>query len=287
MGSIGYFNGEFLNKEDIRISPDDRAFLFADSLYEAVRSYQGHLFRIKDHLERLSHGARQLKFVETEFLFLESVQKELIKKNDLENEDAVIYFQVSRGCAPKRTHAFPDTIVDLTIYAKASVNNTEALRNDMENGIEIITVPDERWSNCNIKSTGLLGNVLAGQAAKEAGVKEAVFVRDGHVLEGSRSNFFMVLNNTVVTAPLSNFILGGITRRVVLEICKANNIQVQERAIRKKELHLATEMFATSTSKQATPVIEFDGDKVGNGSPGPVTRQIQGFFEKEVEGLAT
>ncbi len=213
--------------------------------------------------------------------------KELIKKNDMEHEDAVIYFQVSRGCAPKRTHAFPDPNVGLTVYAKISALNTDALEQDMETGINVITVPDERWSNCNIKTTGLLPNVLAKQAARKAGVKEALFVRDGHVLEGSSSNFFMVLNNTLVTVPLSNFILGGITRKVVLEICRDNSIQVQERALRKKELPLATEMFATSTSKQATPVIELDGEKVGNGSPGPVTRQIQGFFEKEVEGLAT
>ncbi len=287
MSSTAYFNGEYLDKDDIRISPDDRGFLFSDSLYEAVRSYQGHLFRIKEHLERLSHGARQLKFSETDFLFLESVQKGLIKKNDLENEDAVTYFQVSRGCAPRRTHAFPDPDVDLTVYAKISALNTDALEQDMETGINVITVPDERWANCNIKTTGLLPNVLAKQAAKKAGVEEALFVRDGYVLEGSSSNFFMVLNNAVVTAPLSNHILGGITRKVVLEICRENNIPFQERAIRKKELYLATEMFATSTSKQATPVIAFDGEKVGSGSPGPVTRQIQVFFEREVEGLAT
>ncbi len=278
---IAYFNGEYLSKEDIRISPDDRAFLFADSLYEAVRSYQGHLFRVKDHLERLSQGAEQLKFMKTDFSFLENVLEELIQKNDLVKEDAVIYFQVSRGCALKRTHAFPEPEVDLTVYAKASCNNTTALQQDMDDGIKIITVPDERWANCNIKTTGLLGNVLAKQAATQAGVTEAVFIRDGLVLEGSSSNFFMVVNDTVVTAPLSNLILGGITRKVVLELCRKNNIPFQERAIQKKELYLATEMFVTSTSKQATPVIRFNGEKVGSGSPGPVTRSVQKLFETQ------
>ncbi len=280
---IAYFNGDYLQQDEIRISPDDRAFLFADSLYEAVRSYQGRLFRVTDHLDRLSAGAKQLKFFKTDFSFLKNVLEQLIHRNDLGSEDAVIYFQVSRGSAPDRTHAFPDPAVDLTVYAKASCNNTTALQQDMDDGIKIITVPDERWANCNIKTTGLLGNVLAKQAATQAGVTEAVFIRDGLVLEGSSSNFFMVVNDTVVTAPLSNLILGGITRKVVLELCRKNNIPFQERAIQKKELYLATEMFVTSTSKQATPVIEFDNEKVGNGYPGRVTNQIQKHFKDEIK----
>lgn len=282
---IAYFNGAYINRDDIQISPDDRAFLFSDSLYEVIRSYQGKLFRAKEHLERLGNGAAFLRFAQTDFSFLESVAADLIEKNDLSDQDVLVYFQVSRGSAKNRTHVFPNPGVDLTVYAKASVPDTVKIRKNMESGISVISIDDMRGSMCHVKTTGLLANVLASQAAKEAGVTEAVFDRDGQLLEGSHTNFFMVINDVVVTAPLSPMILPGVTRRVVLELCRENNIPVQERPISKKEQHLAAEMFVTSTSKQVTPVVVFDNEKVGGGQPGAVTRRLQELFEQEKAGV--
>ncbi|MCG8617066.1 MAG: aminotransferase class IV [Desulfobacterales bacterium] len=280
---IAYFNGTYLDKGEIRVSPDDRAFLFADSLYEAVRSYRGRLFRLKDHLDRLGQGAQFLNFRETDFSFLKPVAEELLRKNNLYGRNAVLYFQVSRGSTPKRTHAFPDPGVGLTIYATASALDTKGLNRDMETGIRVITVPDQRWANCHIKTTGLLANALASEQARQAGAREAVFVRDNRVLEGSHSNFFMVVDGSLATAPLSNRILPGITRKVVLEVCRESDIPVQERAVEKNEMCLATEMFVTATSMQVTPVVSFDGEMVGRGMPGPVTRKLQALFETVVD----
>ena len=279
---IAYFNGDYLSFDEICISPGDRGFLFADGLYEVVRSYKGRLFRVKDHLDRLSYGAQSLGFRQTDFSFLEKAAVRLIRENGLEEADSIVYFQVTRGCAVKRTHAFPDPVPDLTIFGRVSGLDTETLTKDMIYGVDIITIEDMRGSICDIKTTGLLCNVLASQQAKEHGVKEAVFVREDTVLEGTHSNFFAVINNTVVTPQLSRQILGGITRKVVLETCRNIGIPVQERTIQRSELIIATEIFVTATSLQVTPVVSCDQNQVGKGRPGPITLQIQKLFEDEI-----
>ncbi|MFV0436263.1 MAG: aminotransferase class IV [Desulfopila sp.] len=276
-----YFNGQFLAKNEVRISPDDRGFLFADSLYEVIRSYRGQLFRADDHLERLRHGVRHLRLSPAGMADLTEVARQLLVNNQLDAGEATVYIQISRGAA-RRTHAFPAPAVPTTVYAAASPFAENAARDKQHKGIAAITLPDQRWARCDLKTTGLTANVLANQQAGDSGAGEAIFVRDGVLLEGTHTNFMAVLDDVVVTAPLSNYILGGITRKVVLELCRRLDIPVKERPVFATEAHLATEMMVVGTTTEVTPVIRLDARPVGDGNPGPLTRRLQAAFAEEI-----
>lgn len=279
-----YFNGEFVNREDIRISPDDRGFLFADGLYEVIRSYQGRLFRAGDHFSRLNHGAIHLRLQQTDFSYLESVAEELIARNGLETGDAAVYIQVTRGEA-RRNHPFPVPPGPLTVYATASRIDITGTLKEREQGISVITVPDIRWARCDMKTVGLTANVLANQAAVERGAGEAVFVRDGVMLECSHSNFMAVFDGVLVTAPASNYILSGITRKVVLEICRRDSIPVEERPVFEKDIHLASELMVLGTISEVIPVVRLNDAMVNDGRPGPVVRKLQAALAREIAML--
>ena len=281
---IVYFNGKFMDKEKVRISPDDRGFLFADSLYEVIRSYGGSLFRAKEHLSRMGYGAAHLKLGRTDFSELEEIAKALLVKNNIESEDATIYFQVTRGVA-KRSHAFPQPAPAPTIYAVASKFDPEPADKKRENGIHIITTADTRWARCDMKTTALTPNILANQEAVEQGAQEAIFVRDGVMLEGSHSNFMAVFDNVLVTAPLSNYILGGITRKFILELCKQEKIQVEERPIFEKDIHLATEMMILGTTTEVTGIVKMNEVLFRDGRPGPFARKLQVAYVHAIENL--
>ncbi|MEA1968559.1 MAG: aminotransferase class IV [Thermodesulfobacteriota bacterium] len=281
---IAYFNGTFIAKEDISISPDDRGFLFGDGLYEVIRSYHGHLFGAKDHIKRLNYGATHLKLSRTDFSWLEVIARELISINNFTSREATVYIQVTRGVAV-RTHAFPTTATDLTIYMTASKLDTKKTCKNQEHGIHAITVPDIRWARCDLKTTALTPNVLANQMAVEKQAGEAIFIRDGVLLEGSHSNFMAVFNNVLVTAPLSNYILGGITRKFVLELCKQENIQVEERPIFEKDIHMASELMIVGTTVEVTPIVKLNETIFNNREPGPVTRTLQSAFCRKLKDL--
>jgi D-alanine transaminase len=279
---IAYFSGRFLNRDKIHISPDDRGFLFADGLYEVLRSYEGRIFRAPEHIERLNFGARELRLNITQFDDLVGVAQRLIEANQLSTGDALIYIQVTRGVAP-RQHRFPPADTPLTVYASARA--FESNRADQEGGINAILLPDDRWGRTNIKSVGLLPNVLAHQEAVDRGAREAIFARDGFLMEGTHSNVFVVFRDRVVTPPLSNHILRGITRQVVLELCDELSISHSERPISGPELARADELFITGTTVEITPVVNFDGQPVGASRSGAVTRRLQQAFRKMVESL--
>lgn len=282
---IAYFNESFIDKKDIRISPDDRGFLFADGLYEVIRTYNGKLFRAKDHIERMSFAARHLRLSKTDFSGIEEIARGLIQKNHLTDGSATVYIQVTRGAAP-RTHAFPDpSRTGLTIYATASGFDTETARKKQEQGIHAITVPDIRWARCDMKTTGLTANVLASQTATENGASEALFVRDGVLLEGSHSSFAAVMDQSLVTAPLSNYILPGITRRQILELCRMEDIRVEERPIFEKDIFLASELMILGTTVEVTPIVRLNHALFKNGIPGPVTRRLQAAFARIIDAL--
>lgn len=278
---VVYFNDRFMEKEAVCISPDDRGFLFADSLYEVIRSYKGSFFRIKEHLSRLGYGAVHLKLGRTDFSELEEIAGELVVRNRLESEDALVYFQVTRGVA-KRSHAFPLPTPFPTIYGTASKFDPDPADKDRENGIHIITIADTRWARCDMKTTALTPNILANQAAVETGAREAIFVRDGVMLEGSHSNFAAVFDNVLVTAPLSNYILGGITRQFVIELCARENIRVEERPIFEQDIHLATEMMILGTTTEVTPIVRMNNTILKGGKPGPVARALQLAYNQEI-----
>lgn len=280
---LEYLNGRYLPRGEIAISPDDRGFLFSDGLYEVIRTYDGRLFQAQAHLDRLNYGARALRFNRVDFSYLTEVAQELIQRNDLTKGDSTVYIQVTRGVAP-RTHHFPPPETPLTVYAAATPLLTRQA--ELERGINIIFVPDQRWARCDIKTVSLVANVLAHQQAQESNAIEAVFVRDGVVLEGTRSNFFAVLEEVVITPPKTNYILGGITRQVVLDLCKKLSIPCQQRPIFESETNQASELMIVGTTAEITPVVQINRQRVGSGKPGPITRFLQKAFREMVSSTS-
>ncbi|MFC1640206.1 aminotransferase class IV [Gemmatimonadota bacterium] len=280
MGSIVYYNGEFLPKEQVHVSPDDRGFLFGDGVYDVTLTYGGRLFRIDDHLQRMANGLKALEITGADVDGLSSVGEELLKRNNLDGYSQALYLQVTRGVA-RRTHQFPNPGVSPTVFASISPFNRKG---DPEHGSPIITVPDVRWSRCDIKSICLLPNCLATQRAKDQDAHEAVFVRDGSVQEGASSTFFAVFDGVVYTPPLTNHVLPGITRKVVLELCAKHEIPTRMESILLHHLPDADEIFIAGTTSEVVPVTGVDGKSVGAGTPGPVARKISDLFIQYAHG---
>lgn len=272
---IAYFNGRYVSKDNIKISPDDRGFLFADGVYEVIRSYGGRLFKIDDHLSRLSHSLGELRIAPVSLAHLKTVADQLLHRNNLENEDATLYIQITRGAAP-RQHPFPDPETSPTVYVSASALQPSPA--EWDTGIAVILVPDLRWQRCDIKSVGLLANVLASQQAKEQGASEAVFVRDGVITEGSHSSFCAVFDGELVTHPANHHILAGITRSVVLDLCVNLGISVRESPILERTLKGASELMVLGTTSEVVPVVRVDDWVVGDGKPGPITSKLKQAF---------
>jgi D-alanine transaminase len=276
---IAYFNTKFVPKEEIRISPDDRGFVFGDGVYEVIRTYRGKLFKMDEHLRRLERSLREIRIAGVDIEILREVSEDLLKRNDLGGRDATIYMQITRGAAPRK-HAFPAAATPPTIYLTASPLNSSHQTTDA--GAKVILVPDNRWARCDIKTVALLPNVLANQQAAEQGAVEAVFVRDGAVTEGSHSNFCAIIDGELVTYPRSNYILGGITRQVVLQICSELAIPVREFPVLQKDLRQADEVFLSGTTTEVLPVTQVDDWTVRDGKPGPITRKLQKAFREIV-----
>jgi len=272
---IAYFNAQYVSKENIKISPDDRGFLFGDGVYEVIRSYGGRLFRIDDHLSRLSHSLGELRMAPVSLSHLKTVADQLLHRNNLENEDATLYIQITRGVAPRK-HPFPDPETSPTVYVSASV--LQPLSAEWETGIAVILVPDLRWGRCDIKSVGLLPNVMASQEAKEKGASEAVFVRDGVITEGSHTSVCAVFDGELVTHPADHHILAGVTRSVVLDLCVSLGISVRESPILERTLKGASELMVLGTTSEVVPVVRVDDWVVGDGKPGPITSKLKEAF---------
>jgi len=281
MSDTVYFNGSYMSKGEVRISPDDRGFLLSDGIYEVVRVYRGAPFEMQAHVDRLADGLAALRVEGADAAGLAEVTDELIRRNGLEDEDAVVYVQITRGAAP-RTHHFPDQAVEPTYYAAAWGFTPTT---DPDVGVEVVTSPDHRWTRCDVKTVSLLGNVLAAQEAHEAGAYEAVLVRDGVALEGTRTSLFGVIDGAVRTAPLSNYILPSVTRAVALDIAREADIPVDERPMLLAEFHAADELFLAGTTSEIMPIVRVDGKPAGGGRPGPVTSELARRFAQRVAAL--
>ncbi len=283
--SIIYLNGEFLDRSRAAIPLDDRGFLFGDGVYEVCRVVQGQIYRFSEHWGRLQRGLAALEIQLGGALDGESLQSiflRLIEENDLESGHATVYLQVTRGAAP-RTHGFPASGTAPTIYASAAPFNIPTqLR---EEGAAAITLPDIRWARCDIKSVNLLPNILGKQRAIEAGAFEAIFLRDGIVTEGASSNLFVVLDGVLRTYPLSNYILPGITRSIIIEQAQGLGYPVSEIPITQQELLRAEEIFATGTTTDVQPLVTVDGRAVGSGRPGPIAGALREALEAEMEAV--
>jgi len=273
-----YFNNEFLPAQDIRISPNDRGFLFGDGAYEVIRSYNGNLFCLDEHLERLAKSLTKLEIIVPDLNNLENIINRIAGENHASDMDALIYIQVTRGSYSQRTLLpFSKEIVP-TIFVCSSLY--EPPFKEMEDGIKIITEEDIRWSRCDIKSISLAGNVLGTLKASQVGAKETIWVRNGYITEGTHTNIMAVKNGMVYTPPLSNFILDGITRRTVLKICENLGIKYFEKNIKESELISFDEMMLTATSLEITPVIQVNDWFVNDTLMGGIVGKLQENFKK-------
>ena len=266
--------------EDAHIAPFDRGFLFADGVYESIRTYNKKLFRYEDHLDRLKRSLRETRIDFTELAPNENIIYELMIKNEIDDE-ALVYIQITRGSAFPRTHSFPKEKISPTIFI--SVQKLIESKEEQTDGVKVILQEDVRWLRCDIKSTSLLPVVLASQKATEENAAEAILVRDGMITEGTHTNFFAVKDETVFTAPKSRLILEGITRKVVLELCDRFKIDSREEFINKDDLKSCDEFFITSTTKEITPVTSIDYWTINDGEPGKITKSLQAVFKKLAE----
>jgi D-alanine transaminase len=282
---IVYLNGSYLPAEDARLSALDRGFVFGDGVYEVWRVVNGRLFENERHRERLERGLRDLRIGPPDGADadgLRAIAERLLQENGLLDGHATFYVQVTRGAAP-RTHQFPPAGTRPTIFAYTAA--MKSLDQERRTGVRAITQPDVRWLRCNIKTVQLLPNVLAKQAAIEAGAFEAIFVRDGIAIEGTHSNLFAVLNGELRTHHANHLILPGVTRSVVLELARELGIPCREQPVTEAELGWVEEVFFTGTTTDVLPVVRVDDFDVGDGKPGPVAGQLYEALAARMEAV--
>ncbi|MBI1820515.1 MAG: D-amino-acid transaminase [Nitrospirae bacterium] len=275
MSDIYFINGQFLKLEDARISINDRGFQFGDGVYEVIRSYNGKVFHLEEHLKRFEKSASEIELPLP--VSLNEIQRWIQEAfSRSQYPMAKIYIQMTRGLA-ERSHPFPVKIQPTFLITVLELHPLSPVLT--QRGVEIITTEDLRWGRCDIKSLNLLPNVLAQQKAKKAGVYEALMIRNQRVTEGSISNFFMIKNDTLITAPLSHFILPGVTRDLVLSLARSLTFKVLERDIFVQELYQADEAFISGTTIEIVPVVKVDGKQIGNGIPAGMTQTLIKEFQ--------
>ena len=281
MARVAYVDGRYSDLGQATVPVEDRGLQFADSVYEVIALVAGRLIDLDLHLARLSRSREGLGLpAPMTDAGLRVVLDEVLRRNRL--RDGLLYLQVTRGQAP-RNHVFPARPrASLMVTLRAWTPFPSSLAS----GVAVVSGNDLRWQRCDLKTTGLLPNVLAKQHAHEAGAFECWMVRDGVVTEGSSSNAWIVRNGSVHTHPLCEHVLGGITREVILELADANDIEIVERGFSLSEVGTAEEAFLTSTSSFVVPVVNFDGTDVGTGTPGPVTCRIRDLYRDHVYGPA-
>jgi D-alanine transaminase len=271
-------NGERMPLSEVRVSAQDRGFLFGDAVYEVLRVYHGRPFLLDEHFERLRRSLEAIRITGIDLPRLHRRLLETIAAGPF--LEATAYLQITRGAAP-RGHPFPGNATPLEFLFVQEFHDpyVEARRT----GASVLLQPDVRWDRCDIKSTNLLANVLAMQAAKEAGCQEALFyLPDGTLTEGSHTSFFGVRDGTVLTAPKSHDILPGITRGLILALAARAGVPVRERMLRRDELDEVQELFLTGTTSEVLPVVRVDSRPVGDGKPGPITRRLQEAYQAAV-----
>ncbi len=261
-------------QSEARISPLDRGFLFADGVYEVIPAYQGHPFRLDEHLQRLdgSLSAIALSNPLTREQWRD-VLTTLVMRNGGGN--LAIYVQVTRGTTQRRDHGFPPVGTPPTLFAMTSPIDPPAAESpDTTTGVGAITLDDIRWVRCDIKSIALLPNILMRQQALTNHAAEAILLRDGFVTEGAASNVFIVRKGQIETPPRSHLILGGVTRDLVIELARNQGLPIEEREIQEAELREADEIWLTSSTREIVPVVTLNGHAVANGKPGPLWKQM-------------
>lgn len=281
MQTLANLHGQIMPLEDVRISPLDRGFLFGDAVYEVLRIYQGKPWLEQEHFERFERSLGEVRITGVDMARLRQRMRETIRAGSY--GEATVYLHVTRGAAPRK-HAFPKDAVPLELLW---VSEYKGSYNDLfEHGAKLLSQPDLRWGRCDIKSTNLLGNVLANQAATEAGCHEALlYLPDGTLTEASHSTFFAVENGELLTTPLKANILPSITRAQVLKLAKQGGIPVREDYLNRSQLAEVDEAFLAGTTFEVVPVVRVDDLKINTGAAGPVTRRLQQLYADDVKAF--
>ena len=280
---IAYVNGRYRAHNHAMVHVEDRGYQFSDGVYEVCEVRDGHLIDERRHVQRLHRSLEALHMAAPmSDAALGVVLRETIARNRVRN--GLVYLQVTRGVA-RRDHAFPAGQTPVALIVTARRLDRSKYEREAAQGVGVVTVPDNRWSRVDIKSISLLPNVLAKQAAREQGAREAWYVdRAGLVTEGSSSNAWIVTaDGALLTRPADHGILRGVARTVVLEVAGAHGLRVEERAFSLEEAYAAREAFMTAASQIVLPVVRIDGRPIGSGSPGPVATALRRDFHRYVE----
>jgi D-alanine transaminase len=276
MPALANLNGHIQPLESARVPVLDRGCLFGDAVYEVMHIVGGKPRFFQAHLARLQRSLNELRIGPVDLGRLSERIGQTIEAAGF--KEALLYIQISRGVGATRSHAFPPPGTPPTefFFIEEFHDSYGPLR---QTGVAVITQTDIRWHRCDIKSVNLLGNILAYQAAKEAGAYEAILVRpDGTITEGARTSLFAIVAGKIRTGPLTPEILPGVTRGEVLKLIAGLQLPCEQRYLRREELEQVEEMFLTGTTAEVLPVVSVDGRPVGSGKPGPITLQIRRAF---------
>jgi D-alanine transaminase len=286
MPRFAYVNGRYVRHADAAVHIDDRGLVFADAVYEVCQVQQGFIVDITRHLDRLDRSLGEIRIrPPMPRAVLTGVMREVLRRNRVVN--GMVYLQVTRGRA-KRDHVFPSPEVRASLIVTAKAMNPAVNAAKYAAGIKAVTVADNRWGRVDIKTVGLLPNVLARQQAKEAGAQEAIFVdADGYVTEGSATNLWIVDRaGKLATRPADHAILRGVTRTTLLDVAKKLGIDVEERRFSVADMLEAREVFITGATTICLPVVSIDGQTIANGHPGMTAQKIRDAFFAVAEKTA-
>lgn len=281
--SITYVNGDFLPEDQAKISIFDRGFIFGDGIYEAISVVDGKLLDSAPHLARLSRSLGEISLTSPlsnpEII---DVLKELIVRAEF--TEGLLYFQITRGAAPRTFH-FPPSSVNSSFVAfcmpMALIDRVEVTE-----GVKVISIPEQRWKRRDIKSTSLLPQCLGKQIAHENNAFEALMIEEGMITEGTSASAYIIKDSTIITRPLSNDILPGVTRRAILSLAEIDGIKIEERLFSLEEAYQADEVCITAASIFILPVIKIDNNTIANGKPGPVVARLRELYIKEALAAA-
>lgn len=278
MSRIAYVNGRYVSQARAAIHVEDRGFQFADGVYEVCALRDGHLIDEAPHMARLARSLAELKIrAPMSGTALAHVMREVVRRNRVAN--GLVYIQVSRGVA-RRDHGFPAASVEPTLVVTARTLDLTKYDELATKGISVILVPETRWARCDIKSTGLLANVLAKQQAREAGAFEAWFIDgEGFITEGASTNAWIVdKNNVLRTRSLSDAILPGVTRGEILSLCRQHEVVFDHSPFTADEALCAKEAFISAATMGVLAVKKIDNVKIGDGTPGPVSAKLREIY---------
>jgi D-alanine transaminase len=281
---IAYVNGSYVPLSEAKVSVLDRGFLFADGIYEVAAVLDGKLVDNASHLARLERSVGEIRLELPESIArIQEIQKELVVRNNVVN--GLVYLEVTRGADTGRDFAFPKGVKPTLVMFTSEKDIIGAA--SAKTGINVVTVPDIRWARRDIKSVALLAQVLAKQAAAEAGAGEAWMIEDGKVTEGgSSSAFILTQDDVIVTRQNGSEILPGCTRKAVVALAEERQLRVEERAFSIEEALAAKEAFVTSASLFVQAVVAIDGKKVGSGKPGPMTDRLRELYVEFAKATA-